>query len=135
MGLDPKGKLSANLQTSPNIQTIVTPIRIVVTFLLVSFAWIFFRMPTLADAWGVISQIFTDHTAQAILDKAKNKDILFMTIGILSLLLVELRQEYLANKLRWLDSRWCKWVLYVIAFCMILCMGVLDAGSFIYVSF
>lgn len=135
LGLDPKGKLNANLQTSPNIQTIVIPIRIVVTFLLVSFAWIFFRMPTLADAWGVISQIFTDHTAQAILDKAKNKDILFMTIGILSLLLVELRQEYLANKLRWLDSRWCKWVLYVIAFCMILCMGVLDAGSFIYVSF
>lgn len=105
------------------------------TFLLINFAWIFFRMPTLTDAWGVITQIFTGHTEQKILDMAQNKEILFMTIGVFSLLLVELRQEYLKQKLRWVDSCWCKWILCVITFCTILCMGVLDAGSFIYVSF
>lgn len=111
------------------------PIRIAITFLLVSFAWIFFRMPTLADAWGVISQIFTDQTAQKILDKANNKDILFMAVGIMSILAVEVRSEFLLDKFTWIDRKYCKWALYVIAFVMILCMGVLDAGSFIYVSF
>lgn len=135
MGLDPKGKLNAALQTSQTIQTIVTPIRIVITFLLVSFAWIFFRMPTIADAWGVISQIFTDYTAQRILDKAANKDIFFMAVGILSLLAVEIRGEFLSNRFTWLDSKYGRWALYIVAFAMILCMGVLDAGSFIYVSF
>lgn len=131
LGIAPKGKYYEKVETLK----ILKPVRIVVTFLLVSFAWIFFRMPTFADAWGVITQIFTDHTAQKLLDKATNKDILFMAVGIFSLLSVELRQEYLADKFRWLDSSWCRWTLYVIAFCMIICMGVLDAGSFIYVSF
>lgn len=131
LGIAPKGKYYESIETLK----LLKPIRIAVTFLLVSFAWIFFRMPTVVDAWGVISQIFTDHTAQKILDKANNKDILFMVVGIFTLLAVEVRSEFLLSRFTWLDSKYCKWALYVIAFVMILCMGVLDAGSFIYVSF
>lgn len=131
LGIAPKGKYYERVESLKWLK----PARIAGTFLLVSFAWIFFRMPTLADAWGVITQIFSNHTTQRILEKANNKDILFMSVGLFSLLLVELRQEYLANKFTWLDCCWSKWALYAIAFCLILCMGVLDAGSFIYVSF
>ena len=131
LGLAPKGRQSEALEPSKSLK----PLRIAATFLIVSFAWIFFRMPTLTDACNVIMRIFTDHTSQSLLAKADNRDILFMFVGAMTLLLVELRQEYFANHLRWLDSRWCKWILYVTAFCMILSIGVLDSGSFIYVSF
>ena len=33
-------------------------VKIFVTFMLVNFAWIFFRMPTLGDAWGAVCKIF-----------------------------------------------------------------------------
>lgn len=131
LGIAPKGKHYDKLESMKWLK----PIRILVTFLLVSFAWIFFRMPTLSDAWIMITQIFTDHTAQAILDKANNKDILLMGVAILSLFAVESRSEFLPDKMRWLNSKTCRWALYVIAFCIILAIGVLDAGSFIYVSF
>lgn len=131
LGIAPKGKHYHKIESLKWLK----PIRIAVTFIIISFAWIFFRMPTLANAWGMITHIFTDQTAQHILEKATHKDILLMAVGILTLLLVESKQEFLANKLRWLDNYWCKWVVYIVAFCMILCVGVLDAGSFIYVSF
>lgn len=131
LGIDPKGDCYAKVESLKWLK----PIRIAIIFLLVNFAWIFFRMPTLGDALGVITQIFTDYTSQKLLDKANHSDILFMAVGLLSLLLVELKQEYFAGKFIWVESRWYKWIGYIIAFCMILCMGVLDASSFIYVSF
>lgn len=131
LGLAPKGRQSEALEPSKFLK----PLRIAATFLIVSFAWIFFRMPTLTDAWNVIVRIFTDHTSQSLLAKADNRDILFMFVGTMTLLSVELRQEYFPDSFRWLDSRWCRWIMYVTAFCIILSMGVLDSGSFIYVSF
>lgn len=131
LGVAPKGRYYDALESAK----LLKPLRITVTFLIISFAWIFFRMPTLTDAFNIIVRIFTDHSSQSLLAKADNRDILFMFIGTMTLLFVELRQEYFPNSLRWLDSYWCRWILYVTAFCMILSMGVLDSGSFIYVSF
>ena len=131
LGIAPKGQYYSQIESF----RILKPLRIAVTFLLVSFAWIFFRMPTVTDALGVINRLFTDHTTQAILDKSGNSDKLFMVVAIVSLLAVEIRVEYLSDKMKWLDSKACKLILYVLAFCMILAIGVLDAGSFIYVSF
>ena len=37
--------------------------RILLTFVLVSIAWIFFRQPTIGDAFGVIERILTEHGA------------------------------------------------------------------------
>lgn len=131
LGIAPKGRYYDALESAK----LLKPLRITATFLIISFAWIFFRMPTLTDACNIIVRIFTDHSSQSLLAKADNRDILFMFIGTMTLLLVELRQEYFPNRLRWLDSYWCRWILYVTALCMILSMGVLDSGSFIYVSF
>lgn len=131
LGISPKGRHFEALESAK----LLKPLRIIVTFLIVSFAWIFFRMPTLTDAYNFIERIFTDHTSQSLLAKADNRDILFMFIGAMTLLLVELRQEYFSDSLKWLESSWCRWILYITLFCMILSMGVLDSGSFIYVSF
>lgn len=131
LGISPKGRHFEALESA----TLLKPLRIIVTFLIVSFAWIFFRMPTLTDACNFIMRIFNDHTSQSLFAKADNRDILFMFIGSMTLLLVELRQEFFSDSLKWLDSSWCRWILYITAFCLILSMGVLDSGSFIYVSF
>lgn len=131
LGIAPKTKHYEAIES----KKILKPFRIAVIFLLVSFAWIFFRMPTIADACGVINHIFTGKISQKILEPMANKDILFSMIAIFSLLIVELRSEFFVNRFCLVKNQYCKWALYIIAFVMILCIGVLDAGSFIYVSF
>ena len=37
----------------------VKVVRIIITFLLVNFSWVFFRMPNISDAFGMIGRIFT----------------------------------------------------------------------------
>lgn len=129
-GLDPKGKLSRH----PWVLK-AKPLRIVITFLIVSFAWIFFRMPTFSDAFAFIGRIFTDHTSQPLMHTATATDKLLTFFAIVLLFVADLRAEYLREHTRWLDSSWARWMVYVALFCAVLCIGVLDAGSFIYVNF
>ena len=131
LGLDPKGKNAYLLDRKSYLK----PVRIIVTFLLVSFAWIFFRMPTIEDAFEVIARILSDHTEQAFMEKAKNRDILLSLSGIIILFAVEFKTEILKERLRFLDSQLCRECIYILLFIMILAIGVLDAGQFIYVSF
>ena len=42
--------------------------RIILTFIIVNFAWIFFRMPTLGDGLGVCKKIFTDYGGTIFID-------------------------------------------------------------------
>lgn len=131
LGIDPKGKHFETLEALKSLK----PFRIAITFLLVNFAWIFFRMPTITDALGVIGRMFTSFGGQAILDKAENSQKLFTFVALLALICVEVWQEYLRKKIRLFDNRYVRFAIYVCLFSMILCMGVLDASSFIYVSF
>lgn len=131
LGLDPKGRYAHLLERKSYLK----PVRIIVTFLLVSFAWIFFRMPTIEDAFEVIGRILTDHTEQSFMEKAKNRDILLSLSGIIILFAAEYKKEILKERLRFLDSQLCRECIYILLFIMILAIGVLDAGQFIYVSF
>ncbi len=130
IGLDPKGKLS----THPHMKYL-KPLRILLTFFLVTLAWVIFRMPTIGDAVSFISRIFTDHTPQEFMAKASNTDRLLTFMAIALLFAAEFRAEYLSRRFRWLDSSQARWCIYVGLFCIILCLGVLDSGSFIYVNF
>lgn len=128
LGLDPKGKYGTS-------SSWLNPIRILFTFLLVNFAWIFFRMPTFDDAYGLISQILNIDTSQPFMAKACNSDKFFSLLALSIILAVEIREEYLRNHTKWLDKKVVRFFIYVILFCMILSTGVLDASSFIYVNF
>lgn len=130
LGIDPKGK-NYNIVD----KAIWKPVRVCFTFLLVNFIWIFFRAPSVPDAIGLLGKIFTSFSGQAVLYKASNSDKLFMFIAIIILFMAEIYQEYFHNKRLVWNNRIVRWVVYVCLFCMILCMGVLDASSFIYVSF
>ncbi len=108
--------------------------KIIITFLLVNFAWVFFKMPNIGDAFVVIGKVFSDVGKPTLSDWGI--PAMFMTfVGLVILLFKDLRDEFFRNKFVFLDTKAARWVIYVSLFCMILNFGVLDGGSFIYVSF
>ena len=108
--------------------------RIIITFMLVNFAWIFFRMPDVREAWGAIVKIFTDSGALRMSEMGT--DILFIiVIGLIVLFFKDLRDEFFHSKMLFLESNPVRWTIYIVLFCMILSFGALDGSSFIYVSF
>lgn len=126
--LDPKSQ-------TPVFFNKIKVIRILFTFGLVSVAWVFFRMPTLDDSLSILSRIFVDFNGQPFMEKANNTDKLLSVTCLLILLSVEIRNEYFKTKTMWLDRPIFQWGWYIMIFCMILSIGVLDASSFIYASF
>ena len=112
----------------------VKTIRICVAFLLVNFAWVFFRMPSIGEAWESIYRMFTDFGTLSF-SGFSGAAILMSAIGLFILSFKDARDEFFSDKLRFLEWRSVRWVIYVMLFCMILNFGVLDGGQFIYVSF
>lgn len=107
-------------------------VRIVVTFAIVTLAWVFFRMPTLGDALVYIGHSFSGFGMPEVLS-VTNFAIYVMAIVIV--LFKELRDEFFPTRFRFLKNRYVRWVEYVVIFCLILLCGALDSGSFIYGSF
>lgn len=112
----------------------VKAFRICVTFLLVSFAWVFFRMPSIGDAFGVIGRMFTVAGIPSLSDLGP-AGIIIIAMALSILAFKDLREEFFPSRFRFLEKRVIRWIAYVSLFCMILLFGVLDGGQFIYVSF
>ena len=112
----------------------VKTIRICITFLLVNFAWVFFRMPSIGEAWGAICRIFTDFGTPKLSDMGSSI-MLIIVMGLAILIFKDLRDEYFSDKMRFLEAKPIRWAIYVALFCMVLMFGALDGGSFIYVNF
>lgn len=108
--------------------------RIFLTFTLVTIAWIFFRQPSMGDAFGVIERIVTDHGA---LFKPSNKDVVFSLLSIGIVACVDLTREFMPKRFYQSTQaptaiRWCVyWALLL----LVLLSGVFDSSQFIYVSF
>ena len=112
---------------------VIRCIRMIITFLLVNFAWVFFRMPNIGDAFGIIGVMFTKF---GIPEMIMGKEVLLMLFfSLLILFIKDLKDEFWGNKLAFLDNKIVRWTIYVILFCMIINFGVLDGGQFIYVNF
>lgn len=114
--------------------TAVRLLRIGATFLLVNFAWVFFRMPDLGSAVAVIVKVFTDlGTPDLAVMETGTNSILVAGIGIL--LFKDLKDEFFPARFGFLNKRFFRWSVYIVLFAMILTLGVLDSGQFIYVNF
>ena len=131
LGIAPKGKYYELIESKKWLK----PIRIVVTFFLIAFAWIFFRMPTVDDAFGVIAKIMTNQSG--MFQFIDNTIPVFLSLALL--VGSELTEEYLYkdNRHGLLDNKYTivRWALYVSLLTLILMYGVLDSTQFIYVSF
>lgn len=109
--------------------------RILVTFLLVNFAWVFFRMPNIGDAWGITTRMFTVFGIPEI-SSIGMESLSIIAGGLFILFFKDFKDEFLKNnRLSLFNRSIIRWVVYVMLFCMIINFGVLDGGQFIYVNF
>ena len=111
---------------------IVKVVRILGTFILVTIAWVFFRMPTLTDAVRFLRHCFTDFGMPEVLSMT---NFAIYAMAIVMVVFKEIREEFLPSRLRLIDNQYVRWCEYVIVFCLIILCGALDSGSFIYGSF
>lgn len=111
---------------------IIKAFRICITFFLVNFAWIFFRMPTLHDALGVIEKI----CFQPSLDFHIFMEYKTLLFPLYIMIVADIVNEYMPRfdlfHNRYIVIRWSAYMLVLI---LILLFGVFDAGQFIYVNF
>lgn len=109
-------------------------LRIIITFLVVNFAWIFFRMSTLGDAVGMVRRILTMSPGMAM--QPKNTDLFFIAASVIVVLGKELAEELRPGlTLIGHRRRSVRWATYIVLIFGILLCGVLDSSQFIYVNF
>lgn len=111
-------------------------VKILITFLLVNFAWIFFRMPTLGDAVGMITRIF-DPTLTMSVDIQSRHIFALIVMGIVLLFVKDVTDEFTPNCFRVYENKYrvVRWSAYILTMILILLTGVFDAGQFIYANF
>lgn len=109
--------------------------RIMVTFVLVTSAWVFFRMPTLSDGFSVIGRIFTnvDYSLATITPAMT----VFILMALFIVAIKDLMDEFMDKQYTFLHHKWSlvRWSAYVGLLFLVLSCGIFDAGQFIYVSF
>ena len=115
---------------------IVKIFRIFITFLIVNLLWVFFRMPTISEAWYVICKIFTDF-GNTDLFFAENSTMLYILFGVFMLFGKEIFDEFFPNRMKLFDNPkvYVRWVAYIVIFVSIMLVGVFDGGQFIYFQF
>lgn len=110
-------------------------LKIFVTFLLVNFAWIFFRMPTLGDACGVIARIF-DTSLPLTFFSDSMTTMFFMVLGLMILLFKEIMDEFYPAQMELLTRQvLLRWGGQILILSLILLAGVLGSDQFIYANF
>lgn len=108
-------------------------VRILITFLVVTVAWIFFRMPTIEEGFELIGRIFTSWSSFFI-----NYEVLaHLVIAFLLVLPIEILLEYRNIQFKRFLSRHVviRWAGYLILTVSLLLFGVLDSSQFIYINF
>lgn len=133
LGLDPKGKYGVCTTSNRFLSAFVVVMRIMVTFTLVSFAWIFFRMDSVHNAMDCIYKIIScsDGQSQGIRFLPIMMTMFVMLIGS------DLSAEFLNGRFNFFNNKYkiVRWGAYIFTFMLIILYGVLDASQFIYVSF
>ena len=109
-------------------------IRILITFILVTFAWIFFRMTNLNAAIDVVCKIFTDLEPSIYMTGSHIQDLLIVT-PLLVVILKDWIEEFSNFSLFHNKFRIIRWCSYFAVLFYILLFGVFDASSFIYANF
>jgi alginate O-acetyltransferase complex protein AlgI len=108
--------------------------QITITFALACFAWVFFRAGSLQESTLILQKIFAFRGPLFIGSPAY---LIYSIIGILFLILVEIKIEYFKGKLLFLNNSnlWVRNFSYSFLILVILLIGVFDGGQFIYFQF
>lgn len=108
--------------------------RVLVTFVVVTLAWVVFRSPSISDAAALFGRFAAD--GGQLITKGSVGHLIYCLSGLLFLLSYESLKEYFPESYNRLANRkGIRWATYLVLFSMILLIGVLDGSSFIYVGF
>ncbi len=99
----------------------------VVTFNLVSFAWIFFRAASLKDAWYVVNNLFL------VTEKSGTHHRFTMVVVALVMVLAE--RIFADRARRLMTNTYARWAVYVLLIQAIILCGVHRGDSFVYFRF
>lgn len=112
-------------------------LNIILTYILVSFAWIFFRANTIGDAFTIISNIALNPGELFIPGGADTVSPVFAFFAIVFLILVEAKEEYLRDSFKITQSRYefVRMLAYASLIFLILYVGVFGKNQFIYFQF
>lgn len=111
-------------------------VKIIITFLLVNFAWIFFRMPTLSDACGVIARIFDPSLPMKVYMNSFTTSA-FIAFGLVMLFVKDFSDEFFPDKFQLFENKRkiVRWASFLLVMVSILLAGVFSADQFIYANF
>ena len=111
-------------------------VKIFVTFVFINFSWIFFRMPTLQDAFHVVGRIFDFSQPMGWDINGENINTLFFSaIGIAMLFAKDYIDEFTNIKIFDHHRLVVRWLAYSIVLSSILLTGVFGSDQFIYANF
>lgn len=108
--------------------------RICSVFAFVTLAWVFFRSPSLADAMGFFSHLFSPSIGS--ITAGSGVQLLYCIIALVLLIAYEALVEFKPEKYhRLMRFSVLRRSIYLALFTAIIFVGVLDGSSFIYVGF
>jgi alginate O-acetyltransferase complex protein AlgI len=113
-------------------------VEITFTFLLASFAWIFFRSQNLQEAFMVIKRIISPNTPHIIDGEFEQRSVLVYSLaGIMTVMITDVMAEFFPRKQTILQNRrdWVRLAAPVGLILIIILFGVFDGGQFIYFQF
>lgn len=110
--------------------------RILVTFFIVTFAWIFFRLSDFSDALYAISKIFTSCGAPFMKGDAAPA-LEYCILGLFFILAKDLLDEKFPSKFKLFNNKniVIRYIAYIAICLLILAAGVFDDSQFIYMQF
>lgn len=113
----------------------IRAIRIFVTFVVICFAWIFFRSPSISDACNVIIQIGTMYKGGDV--SLVGKDMLaYLFMALVPFLFFEITHEFFPHfYFKIMGCKFTRWGAYISILSIILLIGVFDGSQFIYANF
>ncbi len=121
---------------------IVKVFRIVITFMLVNFAWMFFAASGLSAAIGTIKQIFKVTKTSSILELGLEKgDWIVFIVALAIVLIVDILHEKNISIKALLDKNIfvLRWIVYAVALLVIIIFGIYgveyDTATFMYAQF
>lgn len=114
---------------------LIKTVRTIITFVIITLAWLVFRMPTLNAGFEIIGKLFINHELTLATCPISSK--IYIIIALIIVLIKDSVDEYFNkdNKLLTLQSTFLRWSLYLLLLTTILLFGVLDSSQFIYVNF
>jgi D-alanyl-lipoteichoic acid acyltransferase DltB (MBOAT superfamily) len=138
--------LKNNMYASNIINKIPQYFLIIFNFIIVSFAWIFFRSKSIHDAIYIISNLFNKKMIQGLTNYTYIKSEIFIGRGLFNFIILTsfiILIEYISfitrsNGIEHGTERLSKrtrWLIYYLALLLIICFGIFGNNSFIYFQF